>query len=385
MTLTMLVAIVSTVAALVSIRQLDRTTKAERQTQLALDKSTRAERQVQLALGKSLLSEGAALQRTGLIGQRFDSLDRLAEAARVLSADHEGRDRLPEIRQHAISALGLTDMRVLWQRDHGDVFSFSIDGALKQYAVADRSGRVVVRRVDDDHELVNLPCPEKSSFWHVETLFSPDGELLVTAYAGTGGGGNLLQVWHLGRRERLASLEGREGAYHGGAFSPDSRRFLFGLPKGGIDVWDRGERRVVQRLPLDFLPHVLAIDPGGRRIAVNSVDAARVAILELESGRVQSDWRSQVGNTNMSWSADGQLLAIGSYSGDSRVYVWNVCRRELASVLQGHTGYTISVRFCAHALSAGDRELGRNDPPVGCRFRRTPGDRTGKSAGLRAE
>ena len=163
-TLTMLVAIVSTVAALVSIRQLDRTSKAERQTQLALDKSTRAERQVQLALGKSLLSEGAALQRTGLIGQRFDSLDRLAEAARVLGADHEGRDRLPEIRQHAISALGLTDMRILWRRDHGDVFSFSVDGALKQYAVAERSGRVVVRRVDDQHELVHLPCPETARF-----------------------------------------------------------------------------------------------------------------------------------------------------------------------------------------------------------------------------
>ena len=286
---------------IVSIRQLDRTSKAERQTQLALDKSTRAERQVQLALGKSLLSEGAALQRTGLIGQRFDSLDRLAEAARVLGADHEGRDRLPEIRQHAISALGLTDMRILWQRDHGDVFSFSVDGALKQYAVAERSGRVVVRRVDDQHELVHLPCPEKRGFWHAETLFSPDGELLVTAYAGTGGGGNLLQVWHLGRRELLASLEGRGGRITG-AFSPDSRRFLFGLPEGGIDVWDRGERRVVQRLPLDFVPHVLAIDPGGRRIAVNSVDAARVAILDLESGRVLADWRSQVGNTNMSWS-----------------------------------------------------------------------------------
>ncbi len=97
--LTVLVAIVSTVAALVSIRQLDRTTKAERQAELALGKSTTAERQARLALGKSLLSEGAALQRTGLIGQRFDSLDRLAEAAKVLGGDREGQDRLPEIRQ----------------------------------------------------------------------------------------------------------------------------------------------------------------------------------------------------------------------------------------------------------------------------------------------
>ena len=62
--------------------------------------------------GQSLVSEGAALERTGLIGQRFDSLDRLGKAAQVLGADPEGRKRLPEIRNHAIAALGLIDLRV---------------------------------------------------------------------------------------------------------------------------------------------------------------------------------------------------------------------------------------------------------------------------------
>ncbi len=335
-TLTILIAIVSTVAALVSIRQLDRTTAAERQARLAL--------------GNSLLSEGAALQRTGLIGQRFDSLDRLAEAAKVLGGDREGRDRLPEIRNSMIAALGLTDLRVLWQRDHGDNYSFSVDAALERYAVAERSGMVVVHRLDDHRELVRLPGPERRGFWHAETLFSPDGELLVAVYVGEGGASDLLRVWHLGRRELLGSLEGRRvGGFYGGVFSPDSRRLLFCPPEGGIGVWDRGERRVVRRLPLDFTPHFLAIDPEGRRLAVNNAVApARVAILEVESGRVLEDWRSQVGNQNLAWSADGQLLAIGSYTGDERVYVWNVRRGELASVLQGHTANIINVLF-AHS------------------------------------
>ena len=73
--------------------------------------------------------------------------------------------------------------------------------------------------------------------------------------------------------------------------------------------------------------------------------AARVAILELESARVLANWRSQVGNTNLAWSADGNLLAIGSHGQDFRVYVWDVRRGELASVLQGHTAYIINVRF----------------------------------------
>ncbi len=335
-TLTLLIAIVSTVAALVSIRQLDRTRLAERQTQLAL--------------GKSLLSEGAALQRTGLMGQRFKSLDRLAEAAIALGGDHEGRDRLPEIRQHAIAALGLTDLRVLWQRDRGDIYSVNVDPGLQRYAITERSGAVVVYRLDDHRELVRLRGPAQGGYWHAESRFSPDGELLVAVYVGASDRRNLLQVWHLARHELLATLQSRgDGAFYGGAFSPDSRRLLFCPPEGGIDIWDRSLRRVVRRLPLDFAPHYLAVDPEGRRLAVNNADAPpRVAILELESGRVLADWRSQVGNTNLTWSADGQLLAVGSFSGDSRVYIWNVPRRELSSVLQGHTAYIINARF-AHA------------------------------------
>ncbi len=332
--LVVLVAVVASAAALISIRQLDRTTKAERKTRLAL--------------GNSLIAEGVALQRTGLSGQRFDSLDRLASAAKVLGSDREGSDRMPEIRNHAITALGLTDVRVLWQRECGDIFSFSVDPALERYAVAERSGTVIVHRLDNHRELLRLPGPEQRGFWHAESLFSPDGELLVACYVGASGVGNLLQVWDLGRRELLASLPSRgDVAFFGGAFSPDNRRFLFCPPEGGIEFWDRGARRTVLRLPLDFAPHYLAIDPEGRRLAVNNSDGAapRVAIIELESGRVLADWRSQVGNANLAWSADGQLLAIGSYTGNCRVYVWNVRGGELASVLQGHTSHIINARF----------------------------------------
>ena len=71
-------------------------------------------------------------------------------------------------------------------------------------------------------------------------------------------------------------------------------------------------------------------------------------ILELETGRVLADWRSQVGSGYMAWSADGQLLAAGGTGYDSRVYVWNVRRGELASVLQGHTASISGAQF-AHS------------------------------------
>jgi serine/threonine protein kinase/WD40 repeat protein/tetratricopeptide (TPR) repeat protein len=347
--LTTVLAIGSTTAAWIYRDQRNDLRYEQLWTKANLDRAEKAEHQAQLAMGQSLVSEGAALQRTGLIGQRFDSLDRLARAAKVLGADPEGRKRLPEIRNQAIAALGLTDLRVRRLHEYSDYFEVNVDTALQRYAVAEKSGEIVVRRLDDDRVLVRLPGPDRHDFWHAWSAFSPDGELLVAVYLGAGG--ELLRVWHTGRRELLGSLSSRGSP----AFHPDGRRLLFCVKEGGIAVWDHVERRVLRRLPLDFMPSGLVLDPEGRRLAVgrcgpeaSNGPGPRVAILEIETGRVLFDWRSQVGSGAMAWSADGQLLAVGGDGRDPRVYVWNVRRGVLASVLQGHSGVVVDAQF-AHS------------------------------------
>jgi WD40 repeat protein/tetratricopeptide (TPR) repeat protein len=328
--LTTVLAIGSTIAAWIYRDQLGRTRKAERQAQLAL--------------GNSLVSEGAALERTGLIGQRFISLDRFGQAARILGADPESQKRLPEIRDQAITALGLTDLRERRQHDCGDVFHISTDAALERYAVIERSGEVVVRRLDDDRELVRLQGPDRRDFWVAWTEFSPDGELLAACY-GLPDIGRLHRIWHLGRRELLLRL-----SPSGPVFHPDARRLVYWAPEGGIAIWDRLERRVLRRILPDFKPKFysrMAFDPQGRRLAFNNAEpeAPRVTIVDFETGRVLADWTTQVGCGGLAWSADGQLLAVGGWGHESsrggseasRVYVWNVRSGTLASVLQGHT------------------------------------------------
>ena len=180
-----------------------------------------------------------------------------------------------------------------------------------------------------------------------------------------------MRIWDLGRRELLAELESNDCL----AFDHDGRHLAFGAPEGGIAVWDRNERRVVRRLPLDFTPGHLAFDPEGRRLAVANRDRAapRVVILEAETGQVLADWRTQVGNQSPSWSADGQLLAVGGVGGeDPRVYVWNVRRKALQSVLQGHTDMVDHVAFAHSGYLVATTWLRRHDPALGWLPRENP-------------
>ena len=327
---TIALAIVSSAAARTYSDQVQALKVEQRQTR-------NAERKARLELGNSLLTEGTALQRSGLAGQRFDSLDRLRRAAQILGADPEGRHRLPEIRNQFIAGLGLVDLRVCLERNVGDVRSVCFDPPLERYAYVEPLGEVVVRRLKDGHELFRLSVPnERQPPRSSGACFSPDGDLLLIVVRAPSAPDFLARVWDLERRELLAEQVSRDGF----AFDHDGRRLAFCPPEGGIAVWDRNERRVVRRLPLDFTPGHLAFDPEGRRLAVTSDDRAapRVVILDVDTGRVLADWRTQIGNRAPAWSADGQLLAVGGVSGgDPLVYVWNVRSKALQSVLQGHT------------------------------------------------
>jgi serine/threonine protein kinase/WD40 repeat protein len=313
------------------------------------DRVQEAERKGRLELGGSLLAQGLANQRTGLGGQRFASIDLLGRAVEILRSDPEGRDRLPEARDQLVSALGLTDLGVRWERPvaMGRGINIGCDTLLERYAVIDLpDGGVTIRRLADDHELFRLPGPGVR-YWYASADFTPDGRYLHLEYGLLEGAPVLLQVWHLGNKERVFSQPSRCWS---SAIHPNGRWLVFAPEGDGLSVWDLEQRREVKRLPLAFTPACLCPAPDGRRLAVSEADtkSPQLKILDLESGQELASWDRQVGDNDscMSWSADGRLLAIANL--DSRVYVWDVPRGQLASVLHGHTHAVITCRF-AHA------------------------------------
>ncbi|HKM54113.1 MAG TPA: hypothetical protein VJY33_11950, partial [Isosphaeraceae bacterium] len=342
--LTVLLAIGTGLAAWTYRNQRNQLAFEQALTKSSLKRAEESGRTARLELGSALMAEGVALQHSGLMGQRFDSLDRLARAAQELRDDPEGHARLAELRDHAITAMGLTDLRVRWQRKIGTVMSNAVDRQHNRYAVIEpHSGQAVVRRMDDDRELLRVPRPD-FRFWFAFPGLSPDGRYLLVHYANNGVS-DLTDLWHIERRERVFHEPVRGGAF---AFHPDGRRIVLTLSGKDLVVWDLAARRELRRLPLAFRPECLSLDPTGRRVAANAAEldqagSGQVQILDLETGHELAAWKGLLGDSALSWSGDGQLIATGHDHG--RVFVWDVARGRLDSVLQGHTNRVIGCGF----------------------------------------
>ena len=146
---------------------LNRALKAERTATERLGETQKAEHEAQrLAWGHSLVSEGAALERTGLIGQRFDSLDRLgpgrgSSRCRPRGTKPIAGDPQPCHRR----ARSHRPPRPLGSATMAMAFGISVDAHLEKICSRGKqSGEVVVHRMDDESEMVHLPAPDQREY-----------------------------------------------------------------------------------------------------------------------------------------------------------------------------------------------------------------------------
>ncbi len=167
-------------------------------------------------------------------------------------------------------------------------------GAVRLWSVAE--GREVFSLAD---ELETQPGTPLASHWPRAAAFSPDGEILAI-----GGGGGRVRFWSLRAKREIAGFRAHSSGLGGMEFSPDGRFLATVQIQGNTRLWD----------------------------------AATQKMLESFDDAADRSWGC---GSSIAFSPDSQFLAVGS----NRVKLWDIGRREVAALLEGHQAPIMCVRF----------------------------------------
>jgi WD40 repeat protein/tetratricopeptide (TPR) repeat protein len=314
------------------------------------DRAENAEHDVQDKLWRSYREQARALRLSGQVGQRFDGLKALGEATRIARKLKVGEEGILRLRNDAIACMPLADMR--FQRTVLEnvpekiphMYWTAFDPSFEYFVYSDRQGTISIRRVADSEETDRIPGPDLVPFW-VGLRFSPDGQWLYADYTwGQPGPPLHVSVWEFrdGKVGRKVEFE------HRCWFSPDSQRLAGARPEGSISIYELTSGRELKRFAEGMGVSGVLFHPDGRQLAASlQPDNRRIAVFDIETEEeVCPRYEHEMDVVDMAWRSDGQLLATACT--DQRIYVWNHGQRRLQSVLEGHSGLGIVMKF-SHA------------------------------------
>ena len=329
--LALVVGLIGTTWAMV--RATDAEAEAVSETKLketALTAAQLSERDARDSLRLSLYEQARARRFSRQIGQRLDSLDTLAKAARL------GPDE--RLRDEAIAAMALPDVR--HHGPHWHAFPLgnkvtTFDGDYRLYACGNDKGVISIRSLPDDREIQSIvSAPNYGGV----LIFSPDGRYLANLEDGY-----TLKVWRVADRAPVLREELRQT--FGWAFSPDSRQLAIGQ-KGWILLIELATGQELHRWPLPEKrrAQVLTFHSDNRRLAVGYQLSKFVSVLDATNGEIVSNL--PVAETKeqfeqvVAWHPDGERLAVGS--SDPGIQIWNVAanRTSIFGIVYEPTAFT---------------------------------------------
>jgi WD40 repeat protein/predicted Ser/Thr protein kinase len=297
---------------------------------LALLADARA-RQATDQLWHAYLAQAQAGRRSGIPGQRFESLHALAAAAAIRPS--------AELRDEAITCLGLADLTVQQQwpcacvGDPAVHFSAQLDC----YAAHDSEHKFWIWWRDGRHPPLLLPGPYRR---HEDFLFSPRGcwlaEKSVQDATAT------CRVWNVARRAATLSVPA-DVEIGGLAFTPDGRTVIVAGPDRALHFFRVEGGDAIRSWACHPLPTNLVCHPAGRRLAAFRVLDSTLRILDVETGLLVRVLRHPAGLWSVAWHPHGAQLAAAC--GDSYVYIWNVQNGRLENTLRGHQADVVNVLY----------------------------------------
>jgi serine/threonine protein kinase/WD40 repeat protein len=326
----------------------------------------------------SLTAQARATRLSREVGQRFDSLLALDQAARLARELKLPPERLDSVRDEAIACLALPDMRKTGRAIPipPGVLLGAFDPTMRRYALRFRNGTIDVKNVDDDQGVARFHARGDREI-NVFT-FSPDGRYLATTQVP----GFAFTVWDIDRR---AVVLDDPGPVAGAAakFSPDSRRLAVARADGTFVIYDLpgGRPRRSWRGPAPGDP---VFSPDGKQLAI-IYDEKNPAwrVFDEETGQLVREIPLPSYFLGPVWSSDGATLAAAC--GDSKIYLYDVATGVRKATLEGSIQSGIHVAFhpgntllasngWEHRLRLWDAVAGRQvlslagTPLTGCEF-----------------
>jgi serine/threonine protein kinase/WD40 repeat protein len=300
-------------------------------------------------LFESLYNQARAGRFSRQMGQRTQSLDAVARAARIRRDDH--------LRDEAIAALALPDLRRgdSWEGSPTGTTDLTFDPSYQIYASANDEGEIRIYRFADHKEVRRI----KGRAVQGSLKFSPDSQYLAGYHAST------VTIWRL-RDARPSSHQ--VGDYCRFAFSPDCRDIALAKADWVLRV-DLATGEELNRFHLPAPAHTLAYHTDGKQLAVGySSGSTAVSIFEAATGGLVAEL--PVGPLTyqvVAWHPDGERLAIASTH--PRTEIWNLVRKRRVATLEGHGQEVYYVGFHPHgglvATASNDGTFRLWDPSTG--------------------
>jgi serine/threonine protein kinase len=294
---------------------------ARHQAETDRDRALKADHETRRQLFKAKLAQAKAARGDEKLGQRFDSLTALAEAANLLPALDLDAATVLDLRNEVVEKLTLADLRLTRQWEgppESDAVAF--DDRLERYAWGGGQGSVSVSPIDGAGEPVVLPAPDGVGPVVSSLLFSPDGRYLAAVYAASAAADSArhLGLWELTSRKVICVIPSAQG---GLAFGPDSRQVAIGHADSTIRLHELASGREQQRLSAGLMPALLQFHPTGDRLAVSNSASKTVHLVSLGTGQVTARLADEGGVTALAWHPEGRILAI-AYPGT--LTLWDI-------------------------------------------------------------
>jgi serine/threonine protein kinase len=207
-------------------------------------------------LFQALVNRAQAERASGRIGQRFETLKVIRQAARMRLT--------PELRTEAAAALVLPDAELAqeWDGYPEDTVSICFDAAFGRYARLDKKGRVTVCKLTDGKEEVVTHLSPNAKAPLYGLFMSPDGGFVACGHSVVREGAGEVRVWKLDVPKPAVLRDETAGMHEWAlAFHPSRPQLAIGHADKSVSVYDLVTGRPMHHLAVSARPFHLAFHP----------------------------------------------------------------------------------------------------------------------------